>query len=365
MLKVLHFVTKMDRAGQETFIMNLYRKIDRGSIQFNFLCTNKEPAHYDEEILSLGGKIFYTEETTKKGILKQIKKFLKLERDLKELHDYCDVFHIHTHHAMDAFRDVIAAKMAGIKIIVVHSHNTNTLYHIHAHYFFRMLLSWLDIKRFACSVEAGQWMFRKQNFKVICNGLDIDKFRFNEKKRSLVRKKLVWEDNKIIGHIGRFNRQKNHVFLIEIFKIIHERCPDTKLVLVGTGELEKEIKELVQSMNLVNSVDFLGIREDVSELYQGMDLFLFPSLFEGLPVVLIEAQACDVPCVISDSISPDAILVNNTSTMSLLDSKEDWASKCIDILNGSSKRMDRSEEISAGGYNISDLAKKLEQTYLA
>ena len=231
MLNVLHYVSRMDRAGQETFLMNLFRKIDREKIQFDFLCSEQAEGAYDPEIRALGGHVYHTEVVTARGPIKQFRKYAALKAALRE--HPCDVFHIHTHHAMDAFRDALAAKNSGVATVVVHSHNTGALYHVQAHRAFRHLLALLPIRRFACSEAAGHWMFTKNNFRVIHNGLDLDAIYFRPERREEVRKAMGWEGQKIIGHVGRFNEQQNHRFLVAVFAEIHRKDPQTRLVLVG------------------------------------------------------------------------------------------------------------------------------------
>jgi len=361
MLKVLHFVSRMDRAGQETFIMNLFRVIDREKIQFNFLCSRRGEGDYDSEIRALGGQIFYTSEITARGPAKQIQKFRVLKKALRQ--HPCDVYHIHTHHAMDAFRDALAAKSSGIPIVVVHSHNTSALYHIGAHKVFRYLLALLPIRRFACSEAAGHWMFLRNNFRVIHNGLNLDDLYFQPESRARVRDEMGWNGQKIIGHVGRFNEQKNHRFLINVFEKIHKMDQTTRLVLVGQGELESEIRSLVQEKGLEDAVNFLGVRSDAQILYQGMDLLLFPSLFEGLSVVLVEAQACDLPCLVSDTNSSETAITNRLTMLSLKEPPEIWAQKALKLLYASKPREDNREVLRKAGYDIRTLAVNLEKIY--
>lgn len=362
MLKVMHYVSKMDRAGQETFIMNLFRNIDRSRIRFAFLCTDQSKGDYDEEIHALGGNIFYREPMTWNSPLKQLQGMMLLRRALRE--HPCDVFHIHTHHAMDAFLSALGAKAAGVKTVAVHSHNTSALHHLKAHRLFRRLLPLLRIRRFACSEAAGRWMFTKDNFRVLHNGLELNKLYFRPELRQQVRRQMGWEGKKIVGHVGRFNEQKNHRFLIEIFEKLHAKDPATHLVLVGKGELEEEIRALVTKKNLADAVSFLGIRSDVATLYQGMDLFLFPSLFEGLSVVLVEAQACDLACLISSTNSPETLITDRAVMNPLEKSAEHWAEKALGMIREDHVRQDNREQIRLAGYDICHLAAELTDVYI-
>lgn len=364
MINVLHYVAVMDRGGQETFIMNLYRKIDRNQIQFDFLCGEERSGAYDDEIKTLGGKIFHLKPRTAPNPLNHLQEVRALARFLRKSETKYDVFHIHTHHAFSAFLSVVGAKLAGIKTIVVHSHNTSAQYHLKAHELFKKLLCCFKIKRFACSEAAGFWLHGKKDFKVIHNGVDLDVFRFDADKRDDIRQELKWGDKKIIGHIGRFNGQKNHTFLIEIFEALHLKEPNTHLVLVGKGELEDEIRKLVSEKQLNDAVTFLGVRDDVHRLYQGMDLFLFPSLFEGLSVVLVEAQTCGLPCLISDTITPENVFVDNVIQKSLKDSAKEWSLVGAQMLIDYAERSDTTNVIRKYGYDMGDLAAKLYDIYM-
>lgn len=363
MLKVMHSVAVMNRAGQETFLMNLFRKIDRDAIQFDFLCSEGRAGDYDAEIEALGGHLFYPAPVTAKGQWKQIQQIRRVRQALKT--HPCDVFHIHTHHAFDAVKEVIAAKLAGVKTVVVHSHNTSALYHRTAHKLSRPLLSLFSIKRFACSEAAGHWMFCGDRFKVIYNGLDLDVCHYDAALRESVRRQMGWEGKHIVGHVGRFNEQKNHRFLIDVFAKLHAMDGSAHLVLVGQGELEAEIRERVAQKGLTDAVSFLGVRDDVIALYQGMDMFLFPSLFEGLGIVLVEAQACDLPCLVSDAIQREAYASDNMTALPLSEEADAWAAKAEQLLTAPKARGDNRAQIRAAGYDISQLAAELKDIYLA
>lgn len=365
MLNVLHYVAVMDRGGQETFIMNLFRKIDRSKVQFDFLCGEDRAGAYDKEIKLLGGNIFHIKNRTAPSPLNHFQEVWSLARFLRTSKTKYDVFHIHTHHAFSAFLSVLGAKLGGIETIVVHSHNTSAQYHLKAHEFFKKLLRCFTIKRLACSEAAGKWLHGNKDFQVIHNGVDLDVFKFDPSKREEVRRELNWEDKQIIGHIGRFNGQKNHAFLIDIFEALHAIAPDTQLVLVGKGELEEDVRKRVSEKKLEDSVSFLGVREDVQRLYQGMDLFLFPSLFEGLSVVLVEAQTSGLPCLISDTITTENVFVDNVKQKSLEDSAKEWARVAEHMLETYAERCDTTEVIQAAGYDMGDLAAKLDTIYMS
>lgn len=360
---MLHYVAIMDRGGQETFIMNLFRSIDRKKIMFDFLCMISGEGDFDSEISELGGTIYHINLNRIKGKLKQIDNFWLIYCFLKNCKNKYRVFHIHTQHAMDAFLSAMAAKCAGIHTVIVHSHNTNTLFHRKAHFVFRHVLNKLKIERFACSNAAGKWMYDKKQFKVIHNGIIPEMFVFNDSVRNDIRKKFNWSDHYIIGHVGRFNEQKNHDFIIDIFNELHKNELSCKLVLIGQGENYEKICNKIREMGLTEFIDILGVRRDVSLLYQGMDLFLFPSLFEGLPVVLVETQMADLPSLISDSITTEIDITDKISRMGLEEPPEIWAKELQSILHKNNKRGNTTIEIKRAGYDMQDTAQILTELY--
>ncbi|SOB39868.1 glycosyltransferase family 1 protein [Latilactobacillus sakei] len=363
--KVLHYVARMDRAGQETFIMNIFRNIDRNKVEFGFLCSIDGEGDYDKEILSLGGNIFHVRLNRLNNKFKQIDNFFLLYRYLKKI-DY-DVFHIHTQHAMDAFLSSLAAKLAGFNNVIVHSHNTSTDFHIKAHYIFRFFLNLLNINRYACSVDAGKWMFNKKNCLVVHNGVDINKYRPDELTRNRIRKQYKIEDKFVYGHVGRFSDQKNHRKLIEIFDNIQKRNENSILLLIGTGELKDEIKSKVEEKHLEDKVYFLGVQENTNDFYKAMDAFLLPSLYEGLSVALVEAQATGLPCYISDTISRESDITSNIFRIGLTKDSDQWAQEILadrQVRNRQDIKDDSVSEIKNAKYDISEIANMLQQKYL-
>lgn len=363
MIKVLHYVTIMNRAGQETFIMNVFRNISRDEVMFDFLCTLEEQGDFDEEIKSLGGTIRYIQLNKIQGKIKQFHNTLLLYKYLKKNCKEYKVFHIHTQHAMDAFLSSCAAKLAGIETVIVHSHNVSTLYHVLAHKIFKVPLKLLSVVRFACSKAAGYWMYGNGSFSVVNNALETSKFQYSLKKRMQVRTELNWEEKFIIGHAGRFNEQKNHNFLIDIFKETINLIPNAHLVLIGQGELETVIREKVNHLHLDEKVSFLGIRNDMDTLYQGMDLFLFPSIFEGLGIVLIEAQTSGLPCFISDSLPTEIDITPGVQRIKLNENSLEWAQKIQAYIQDGHKREGADNLVKKAGYDIRDIAKRLEKFY--
>lgn len=331
MVKVMHAVSIMNRAGQETFIMNMYRNINRNKIQFGFQCSVSGEGDFDDEIRRLGGKIYHLEENKCQiPFLKYLNEIRIQYRFFKKHNEY-SVYHIHTYHAFNAWLSIVGAKMAGVQKVVLHSHNTFGM-HPQLHKIFRTFLKYMKIERLACSKKAAEWMYGEKEVsrvKVINNGIDTESFVFQQEEREKKRKELGLEKKTIIGHIGRFMPQKNHEFIIDIFSEISKKDENAVLLLIGEGELLAEIKDQVESKNLTGKVYFLGVRSDIQELLWAMDLFLFPSVYEGLGIVVVEAQAAGLPVLTSTTLPEETKITNNIQYMSLNDLPSTWAEQAL------------------------------------
>lgn len=362
MIRVLHVVTCMDRAGQETLIMNLYRNLDRSKIQFDFLCTSICEGDYDAEIQSMGGIIHHLPKNKLNIPHLHNIEIVKKYRDFFNNHSEYKIVHLHNYHAYSVLIQLIGARLGNVKNIIVHSHNTNAP-HPFIHKITRPLLKLFQIHKFACSEAAGNWMFGNDLKKVhiVKNGIEPLQFKFSNDDRIRLRKELNITDKKVILHIGRFNYQKNHKFLLQVFKGILKSLPNAHLLLVGRGELENEIKFLVKESNLLDNVSFLGVRDDIPALFSASDLLLFPSLFEGLGVVLIEAQASGINILTTTSIPQEAILGETITQLSLVNSK-DWEQRACELLMDY-ERMDMSPVIKSANYDITEIAKQLLSFY--
>lgn len=358
-IRVLHIVTTMNRGGLETMLMNYYRHIDRTKVQFDFLVHRDFEADYDQEITQLGGKIYHVSRLVpwSKKYQRELKKFFKQHPEYK-------IVHVH----QDCLSSVAlkCAKECGVSVRIAHSHNSNQdknwKYFIKMHYMKQIPTYATEL--FACGKEAGDWMFGGYNYKILNNAINAEAFRYNNEKRRQVRKKLeIDQDEVIIGHVGRFNYQKNHEYLIDIFRSFHDHQKRSRLLLIGTGDLENKIREKVSKLNLNQYVIFLGNRKDVNELMQGMDIFVFPSHYEGLPVTLVEAQASGLPVIKSSNVPDQSIITPNVYTLSLNDRPEIWAEEIFSILQSSS-RTDTLSYIEKAGYDVKRNSKWLEDFYI-
>lgn len=357
-IRILQVVTYMGRGGLETMLMNYYRNIDRSKVQFDFLTHRSEKADYDDEIEALGGKIYHVPRLNpfSRSYLSALDRFFKEHREYQ-------VVHCH----QDCLSGVVlkVAKANGVKFTIAHSHNANqdkNLKYLVKIVAKRNITKYAD-KLFACGQEAGKWMFNTDDFEVLNNAIDTDKYTYDEKKSKEIRKSLGVEGKFVVGHVGRFNPQKNHEFLIDIFDEVQKIEPDSVLMLVGDGDLRGNIENKVKELGIEDKVKFMGIRSDVNDLMQAMDVFLFPSLYEGLGIVLIEAQAAGLKCVISDTIPRDGILTDDVIQVSLAQKASYWAKKILEYYP-TYKRCNNKGKILEANYDIKDNAKKLEQFYL-
>ena len=273
----------------------------------------------------------------------------------------CDVVHVNGNSTTMSV-ELLAAYLAGIKVRIAHSHNTTTD-HKRINKLLRPIFDVVANGRIACNTAAGKWLFKNKSFLIIRNGINLSNFKFDATMRKKYRDKLGLNENDILlGHVGRFTQQKNHDFLIDIFNEIHERNQNTKLLLIGTGIKEKDIKEKVKNLNLQDSVIFEGFKNNVNEYMFAMDIFLFPSKFEGLGLVLIEAQATGLPCYTSKDVVPNEAKVSNLlEYISLKNSAKEWSQY---IINNRNKRLNEYKKIKNGGYDIEDTAKLLQCFYL-
>lgn len=362
MVRVLILISSMDVGGAETFIMKVFRTIDRSRMMFDFLVSDHKKCFYDDEIKKLGGKIFYGEFKSRHPV----KSFLKIYETVKSQH-YRAVFRC-SEHPM-AFLDLLAAKLGGAKVLVIRSTNTSAGGGILSKMLavlFRPLLNAIATIKIAPSTEAGEWLFGKQKMAsgevlLMHNGVEIDKFSFKPEIRDTLRKELSLDNKFVVGHVGRFNIQKNHAFLLDIFAAIAERRPDAVLMLVGQGELEHEIRNKVSALGLSERVLFMGVRSDVNRLMMAMDVFVFPSLYEGMPNTVIEAQATGLPCVISDTITKEAAITELVVYKSLHESVETWVEQVLSM-NKAQLREETKALLVRAGYNISTTSCLLAQS---
>ena len=316
---VAQIMGKWVGGGVESVIMNYYRHLDHSKVQFDFICDEDSTRIPYDEIKKLGGRVFLVPK------YQNLPKYLKALEKLFKENQYRIV---HSNINTLSVFPLYAAKKAGVPIRISHSHSTsnpkewkrNLIKNILRPFSKRYATDY-----FACSELAGRYLFGNKSFdqgkvKIIHNAIDIDKFKFDEVARKKLRKEFGIKDSTIVvGHVGRFVQQKNHTFLVDVFKGYHKKNPDSKLLLVGSGPLEDEIKKKVERLDLKDSVLFLGQRDDINKLYSVMDVFCLPSLYEGLPVVGVEAQAAGLPTIFSNRISKEVIVSSYAKIVSIQD----------------------------------------------
>ena len=356
-IRVLQVVTYMGRGGLETMLMNYYRNIDRSKVQFDFLTHRDERWDYDDEIESLGGKIYHLPKLNpfSKSYLNDLDKFFKEHKEYQ-------IVHCH----QDCLSGVVlkVAKKNGVRFTIAHAHSASqdkNLKYIIKTLAKKNIKKYSD-KMFACGEEAGKWMFETDNFEVLNNAIDTDLYTYNKEKADKVKKKFDIENKFVVGHVGRFNYPKNHKFIIDVFYEVQKIKEDSVLMLVGDGDLRHEIEQKVQDLGLSDKVIFTGVRSDVNDLMQGMDVFLFPSLYEGLPVTMVEAQASGLKCIISDKVPLECKMTENVVVVKLEESPQKWAKEVFKYEKY--ERKNTKEEIVKANFDIKANAKYLQEFYL-
>ena len=362
-IRILQVVTSMDVGGIETLLMNIYRNIDRSKVQFDFLVHRKATGFFDEEIKLLGGRIFYISPLKLHYVLryyKQLKKILNENNEFNIIHS-----HINSYSCLPLF----IARLQSLPIRIAHSHTYHESFKsipplrlpiiLFCNYFLKKQIT----HAFACSDLAGKWLFGdNMQFKLIKNAIDVSKFSYNPEVDKQTKNNFDIGGKYIIGHIGNFSKAKNYPFLLEVFKVVQNKNDKVCLMLIGNNKNNLEVEKRVIEMGLKESVIFTGVRSDIAELLQGIDVFLFPSHHEGLPVTLVEAQAAGLKIFASDGITREVALTSDIEFLSLDKPVEYWAEQILQSLPY--KRNNNSAIIKNKGYDIVNSAKQLQKFYL-
>ncbi len=362
-IRILRVVGWMDRGGLETVIMNSYRITDRSKIQYDFVVHTDRKCMYDDEIEQLGGKIYHMP----RYIYINHRSYCKAWKNFFFEHPEYKIIHGHMRSTAAIYLKI--AKENGL-VTISHSHGVSSGYGIQG-----IIKDWIQkgIPEYsdymlACSLKAGEWLFGKKNtmknnFKVLKNGIDSDKFRYSQKTRDNMRKKLGIDDKIIIGHVGRFDEAKNQIFLIDLISEIITQNQNYILMLVGTGENIQKIKEEIKRRKIEKYILMLGSRDDIAQLMQAMDIFVFPSKYEGFGNVVVEAQAAGLPCVISTCVPKDVMITDLVLRMDLSSSKKEWI-KVIESKLENFQRKDCIDQIIEAGYDVHQLTEWYEEFYL-
>lgn len=361
-VRVLNLFTIMDRGGAETMVMNYYREIDRSKVQFDFLVHRDRPGVYEQEIKELGGKIFRMP-PIRPG--RFIRYYYQMRLFFRAHPEYTI---IHAHMSELACLAFFAAYKEGVNVRICHAHNAphGWDYKIPIKNIFKVAMRPYITHMFSCGIEAGNWLYGKNNqdrFIYMHNAINVSSYRYNPEKRESLQQKLGLIDKLVIGHVGRFTKQKNHTFLLEIMHSLVIINPDTILLLVGEGPLENVLREQVKEKGLSEHVRFMGLREDVNDLLQVMDVFLMPSLYEGVSVALLEAQTSGLLCIVSAEQPKEVIITDQVYRLSLQRSPAKWAEYILKK-SRSYQRKDSVGAVNDAGYDIMSNVKKLESFYL-
>lgn len=364
-IRILQCVTIMNRNGLENRLMDIYRNIDRSVIQFDFMTNRTEDGEFDEEIKRLGGRVYHMSRIAPKSFFRYIGELRTFFREHPEYKI------VHSHLNTLSTWPLLMAKKAGVPVRIAHSRNASMDRNFKMVYkaFSRLFINGQATDRFACSKAAGIWLFGKQqvekeSFHVIPNAIQLERFLYSEEKRHEMRTALgIGEKELAIVCVARFSPQKNHTYLLQVFQEIQNRKPESKLYLVGQGELEQDIRRQVARLGLQEHVIFLGSRSDVGAVLTAMDGFLFPSFYEGFGTVIIEAQCSALPMLASDSIPSETKLCDSVEFASIKEKPAVWADKLLALIE-KTDRIDNSALIREKEYDISQSYRWMQQFYL-
>lgn len=367
-IRVLHITEMLSAAGIESFIMNIYRNIDKNKVQFDFLVLRDQHEFYDDEIKRLGGRKYSVHSNKKNALLRVLDESTQI-RVFLLTHHY-DIVHIHYTTPLRALY-LWAAKKANVSTRIYHSHSAyipgKGIIKTIVYKFLQHCMPKWGTDFFACSNEAANWMYDKKlinsgKVEVIPNGIDIRRFSFNKIARDKVRKKLGLAGKYVIIHTGRLSKQKNQLFLLRLVNYLNKHNCNVRLLLLGKGKSKKELQQYVCDNHLGNLVEFLGVKDNVQNYLSASDCYVMPSLYEGLPVAGIEAQCNGLPSIFSTNITTEVKVRSNVNFISLNKPLAEW---CKEIMNYKGKnRVDGSKDVIDAGYDVNDIAKKMENFYL-
>lgn len=359
-IRVLQIIGDVVGGGVEQVILNYYRHIDRNEVQFDFVLHNGALKSYVDNIESLGGKVYKITPYKSNPVKTVLEMYKIIKGNYKIVHSNIN--------ALSVF-PLFAAYLAGVPVRILHNHSTDTKaepLRTFVKHLLRPFARLFANEYWACSKLAGEWMYGKQavadgKVTIINNAIDLKQFAFDEAKRNKLRKELGLQDCFVIGHVGRFMKQKNHDFLVDIFAEVAKKQDNAKLLLIGDGPLREQIENKVKTLGLNEKVIFTGVRSDVADLYNAMDVFVLPSFYEGLPVVGVEVQANGLPFLCSSNVTREILISDRIELLKLEDGLKTWAEKILAYVN--KKRIIASKDISKSGFDIEVEAKKLGERY--
>jgi glycosyltransferase involved in cell wall biosynthesis len=360
-VRVLNLFTILDRGGAETMVMNYYRRMDRSRVQFDFLVHRPQEGAYEKEILSLGGRIYRLPGLRPgnfSAYYKEARAFFK---------DHPEYRILHAHMSELACIAFMAAAKEGVPVRICHAHNAPREWNLKApmKFIFKHLIRRYATHLFTCGRDSGDWLYgrgSRDRFVYLHNAIETGRFGYNALSRERLRSQYGFDGKLVLGHVGRMEKVKNQTFLLDILKSLISSGTDAVCLLIGKGSLEEKLREKTRALGLEERVFFMGARDDVADLLQMMDAFVFPSYFEGASVSLIEAQTAGLPCFVSAEQSQDAVITESVCRISLKEPADTWAERIKNTCAGF-ERKDAARKIREAGYDIDECAGKLEEFY--
>lgn len=360
-IRVLQIIGIVAGGGVEAVVLNYYKHIDRTKVQFDFIVHNDNKIDITQKVEAMGGKVYKVTPYYKNPIAFMWDIYKVIKR-----HHY-RIVHSNM-NTLSAF-SLFAAWAAGAPVRILHNHSTSSPGETKRNIMKFMLRPFARLfatHYFACSRLAGEWMYGRKmmdsgKVKIVNNALDLKKYAFNSRKREMLRKELGFTDEFVIGHVGRFMFQKNHEFLIDVFVKAYKKNPHMVLLLIGDGPLRSAMEEKVKKLGLTDHVNFLGLRNDVQNLYNVMDIFVLPSHYEGLPVVGVEAQANGLPCLFSTKVTKETHLTHSAQFLDLSTGASKWAERIVSMKYKRNEEV--GEELRQAGFEINKEARNLANFY--
>lgn len=362
-IRVLMIFTIMNRGGAETMIMNYYRNIDRTKVQFDFVVHRPEKGAYDDEIRKLGGRIFVFPAVRPSNF----SKYKKQIRAFLDKHPEYTIIHSHAQELAYYFYKIAYEK--GVPYIITHSHNASMLWDIKAPLrilWRKIMFKYINVY-FSCGQEAAKHYYgrkRAQQSILMHNAINVEDFKYNESSRCKIRKEWKISENEyVIGHVGRFSKQKNHPFILKVFDSFLKKHPNSRLMLVGEEDNKQTIRERAKELGIEKRVIFAGLRADIPEILSALDCILMPSLFEGVSVAMIEEQASGLPLITSDKVPNEVGLLPSTEFIPLEADINVWVSE-LEKYRNIPRNRSAIDVVRHAGYDIKTNAAKLQEYYL-
>ncbi len=361
--RILQVLGRLNRGGAENMVMNLYRAVDREKVQFDFIIHTDKHCDFTDEVLSLGGRIYSAPRYNVKNHFAYKKWWNKFFSE----HPEYKVIHGHMYSIASIYLKI--AKKYGL-MTISHSHSSSAKSGIAGKVRLltqrplRNIPDWL----FACSGLAGEWLYgkdvkKRENYVLLQNAIDTDKYVYNSETEKEVRTEFNLGEKFVVGHVGRIFAPKNHRYLLQVFGEIKKQKPDAHLMIVGTGPMEDKVKGWVKEFGIEDSVTMTGVRSDVNCVMQSFNCFVFPSLYEGLPVTVVEAQTASLPCFVSDTVTDEVCLTELVTMLSIEKAPKEWADIILEK-TASFNRTDTKQLIIDAGYDIATTAEWLQEFYL-